>query len=120
MKLTKIILLIAGLLLVLSLIGCAEQATPEAQSTATAYAYPAPLNDPAEVAASLTAIPADDAAATHDSTVPSEDALDPEPTEAVAAEPQVDNCVECHTDQQTLIDTADPVAEIESENEGEG
>jgi hypothetical protein len=38
----------------------------------------------------------------------------------VAAEPQVDYCIECHTDQQTLIDTADPVAEVVSENEGEG
>jgi cytochrome c peroxidase len=29
-------------------------------------------------------------------------------------------CVECHTDQAMLIDTADPVEELESENEGAG
>jgi outer membrane biosynthesis protein TonB len=114
MKLTKEILLIAGLLLALMLVGCAEQSTPVAQPTATEYAYPAPLNDPAEVAASLTAIPEDEAMEAN------EESVQPEPTEAIAAEPQVDNCVECHTDQQTLIDTADPVAEVESENEGEG
>jgi len=29
-------------------------------------------------------------------------------------------CLECHSDQQTLTDVADPVEEVESENEGEG
>ena len=114
MKLTKEILLITGLILALLLVGCAEQATPEAQPTATEYAYPAPLNDPAAVAASLTAVPEEGA------TESSEESTEPEPTEAIAAEPQVDNCIECHTDQQTLIDTVDPVAEVASENEGEG
>jgi len=114
MKLTKIYFVIAVLLLALPLTGCGGQPTLEAEPTATAYAYPPPLNDPDEVTASLTAIPDEEAEA------PTEQAPDPEPTEAVAAEPQVDNCVECHTDQQILIDSADPVAEIESENEGEG
>jgi len=114
MKLTKEILLITGLILALLLVGCAEQATPEAKPTATEYAYPAPLNDPAEVAASLTAIPEEEAAGAN------EESVEPETTEAIAAEPQVDNCIECHTDQQTLIDTVDPVAEVASENEGEG
>ena len=114
MKLIKHIFLVAGLLLVLSLLGCAEAVTPEAPATATAYAYPAPLNDPADVAASLTEVPEEGSADTN------EEPAEPEPTEAIADEPQVDNCVECHTDQQTLIDTADPVAEVESENEGEG
>ena len=114
MKLSRYAFVILGLLLVLTLMGCAEQATPEAQPTATEYAYPAPLNDPAEVAASLTEVPEEGAAESN------EEVVEPEPTEAIAAEPQVDNCVECHTDQQILIDTADPVAEVASENEGEG
>jgi hypothetical protein len=114
MKLTKEILLITGLLLTLSLVGCAEQAALEAQPTVTDYAYPAPMNDPAAVAASLTEVPEEGEADNKDEPV------EPEPTEAITAEPQVDNCVECHTDQQTLIDTSDPVAEVASENEGEG
>ena len=114
MKLNKFIFVLAVLFLALSLTGCGSQETPEAAPTVTAYAYPPPMNDPDEVAASLTAIPEEEAAA------PTEEAPDPEPTEEVALEPQVDNCVECHTDQQTLIDTTDPVAEVVSEDEGEG
>ena len=114
MKLPKLFFALAVFLLVLSLMGCSDQSTPEAQPTATAFAYPPPMNDPAELKINLTGMPKEDAVA------PKEETLDPEPAEAVVAEPQVDNCVECHTDQQTLIDTADPVAEIVSENEGEG
>ncbi len=40
----------------------------------------------------------------------------PTPTE----EPVVDNCVDCHADKDRLIDTADAVMEVISENEGEG
>jgi len=72
------------------------------------------MNDPEEVAASLTAMPGEETIAS------TEEAPIPELTEEVAAEPQVDRCVECHTDQQVLIDTANPVAEIVSENEGQG
>ena len=114
MKIPKLFFVLAVLLLVLSLVGCGGQATPEVGPTATAYTYPPPMYDPDEVAASLTAIPDEQAAA------PAEEVPAPEPTEEIAQEPQVDNCVECHTDQQTLIDTADPVAEVVSENEGEG
>lgn len=31
-----------------------------------------------------------------------------------------DTCLDCHTDKELLIDTADPVEEVVSENEGEG
>jgi hypothetical protein len=114
MKVTKLFFALAVLLLALLITGCGSQSTPVAKPTATEYAYPPPMNDPEEVAASLTAMPDEAVAAS------TEDVPDPEPTEEVAAEPQVDNCVECHTDQQALIDTADPVAEFVSENEGEG
>jgi hypothetical protein len=114
MKNPKLFYVFAVLLLALFLVGCGGQVAPEVEPAATAFAYPPPMNDPEEVAAFLTAIPEEEAA------VPAEEAPAPEPTEEVAEEPQVDNCVECHTDQQTLIDTADPVAEVVSENEGEG
>jgi hypothetical protein len=38
-----------------------------------------------------------------------------------AVVPEVENyCIDCHTNQQTLIDTAKPEGEVASENEGEG
>ena len=114
MKITKIYFLFAVLLLVISLVGCGSEPTPTAELPEVTHAYPPPMNDPEEVAASLTKMPEEEVAA------PTEETTDPEPTDEVAAEPQVDNCVECHTDQQALIDTADPVADLVSENEGEG
>jgi hypothetical protein len=41
-------------------------------------------------------------------------------TEAEPAQDSTDYCVECHSDQQMLIDSAAPVEEVESENEGAG
>mgnify|MGYP001413585802 CR=1 FL=1 len=33
---------------------------------------------------------------------------------------ETDHCLDCHTDQDRLMEIADPVVETESENEGEG
>ena len=35
-------------------------------------------------------------------------------------EPAMDECLDCHTDKDRLIQTASPVEEVESENSGEG
>lgn len=47
------------------------------------------------------------------------------PTEEAPAEPTIeplpiDNCLDCHTNKDLLIQTADPEEEVISENEGEG
>lgn len=44
----------------------------------------------------------------------------PLPSEAVSSASGTDYCLECHQDQQMLIDTAKPVVEVEPENEGAG
>lgn len=48
----------------------------------------------------------------------------PEPTEVVVETPEVeevvDYCVDCHTEKEQLIDTAKPIVEVVSENEGAG
>ncbi len=43
----------------------------------------------------------------------------PEQTETVAVA-QVDQCIECHTDKDQLIDTAAPEEEVVEESEGAG
>jgi hypothetical protein len=52
---------------------------------------------------------------------PGEETEEPAEEESAAASAQGDDaCIDCHTDKQALIDTADPVVEVESENEGAG
>ncbi len=43
-----------------------------------------------------------------------------QPAATLELPPEPDYCLDCHIDKQQLIDTADPVAEVASENEGEG
>jgi hypothetical protein len=42
------------------------------------------------------------------------------PTPTVTAQPQVNYCVECHTDKDSLIRTAKPEEEVVEESEGAG
>ncbi len=41
-------------------------------------------------------------------------------TETATAQPQVNYCVECHTDKDRLIQTAKPEEEVVEESEGAG
>ena len=44
-----------------------------------------------------------------------------EPTAEPTEEPApIDNCLDCHTNKDLLIQTADPEEEVINENEGEG
>ena len=44
----------------------------------------------------------------------------PEPDPETNTEEVLSACVECHGDQQALVDTAKPQVDLESESEGEG
>jgi hypothetical protein len=90
-------LLILGILILIGAVSCQAsnqqaEVTPELDLTATA----------------------EFAAETLPTSTPSELASENVPPQ------QVDQCLACHTDKQALLDTADPVAVVESENSGEG
>ena len=56
--------------------------------------------------------------------IPVEEDL-PVPTLEVVPEPEpeveaIDYCVDCHTEKKQLVDTAKPIVEVVSENEGAG
>lgn len=101
--------IIVGLLLVFvaaGLWGCGNSETPEApeaEAEATGVAEVEPQTEAAEVGASAEADANED---------PTEDAM--------LVEEEPDYCVECHLDQQALIDTAAPVEEVIKESEGPG
>lgn len=65
----------------------------------------------AEVVLEPTAAPATPVDEPTDTPEPVADIVDPLPA---------DECLDCHTDKDMLIDTADPEEEVISENEGEG
>jgi hypothetical protein len=55
---------------------------------------------------------------TSDTTTPAPD-IDDEVQE-LSADPETDECLECHTDKDRLIQSSDPIEEVESEDSGEG
>jgi len=103
--------------LMTAVVGCATATKPPAAPTDTVVkteeAAPAPTEERA-----LTEEP--------DPTETPEEAVEPteSPTKAPAAptggSTAESACVDCHSDQQKLIDTAKPEEPVESENEGAG
>ena len=63
------------------------------------------------------AIIAEPVAAMEEEAVVEEDTVE---TAVSPTEETIDECLSCHIDKEMLIDTADPIAEVISENEGEG
>ena len=69
----------------------------------------------------IQAVEPEDSAAEPSELAPTEETTEtPLPSEAVSSASGTDYCLECHQDQQMLIDTAKPVVEVEPENEGAG
>lgn len=67
--------------------------------------------------------PAASEAAVETAVPPTDEPATPEPIVVptlIAEIAAVDSCLECHTDKDRLIDTADPEEEVITENEGEG
>ncbi len=94
----SVLLLVLVAAAALALAGCGGQ---EAASEAVA-ALPTAVIEP-------TAVPA----------TPTKEETAVAPT-AEAELPPTDECLACHIDKEMLIQTADPIVEVISENEGEG
>jgi PBP1b-binding outer membrane lipoprotein LpoB len=100
MRMRKISLLcLLLILLALVLGGCSENPEMSDEPTETA---------PTEV---------DPTSTSADTEAPDDEAPEDDPVGAVE---EVDFCIECHSDQTMLTQTADPEVEVESESEGEG
>ena len=104
------------------LISCAVVSMPQG-STFRAQPTDVESNAVAQVPAEPTVPPESEVEET--ATIESPAVETEAPTEApveteVAAAEQVDQCVECHTDKDTLINTAAPVEEVVEESEGAG
>lgn len=90
------LIMLLGLLLLVGAVSCRADQTPEISQVDITATAPVVMEDPEPTAV-------DEGAALADQ-----------------PEENVDECLACHTDQQMLIDTADPVVDLESESSGEG
>ena len=108
----KKILLLGILLTMLLAAACSPEQPTEIPTEEVAVETEEPTVPPT---AAPTATPGEVA----EEMVETEEPADDE-TEQAANPEETSSCVECHTDQVKLMDTADPVEEGESENEGAG
>ena len=96
----SILIFLTLALLLTALIGCGPDAAPEEEEVEAS----APIGVEVAMAEELV-----------------EETAVPTSTPAVITETMtVDYCLDCHTNKDMLIDTADPEEEVISENEGEG
>jgi hypothetical protein len=119
-KKTKFLLVGLLLLLLTAVMGCSpgqpiEEAVTEIPAETELATLP-PTETPTATAESQESIEEPDESGEIEETQETEDSSD----EEAISTGQDGACVECHTDQEMLIDTADPVEEVESENEGAG
>ena len=100
----KVIYIPLGILALILLVGCGQSGTPiVSEPTNTVEISPAP-----PTAEKILPTATSEAEAVESTPV---NAQEDEPT---------DECLECHTDKQRLIDTAKPEEEVVSESSGEG
>jgi hypothetical protein len=120
----KILQILILMLLLTGLVGCAtENQTPEITQPVVEEEL-APTDTEEQVATDLPEPTEEPTEELVEELVeePTEEPAE-EPTEEMVAEPVAegeDHCLNCHTDQQMLIDTAEALEEVESENEGAG
>ena len=113
-------IMILAVILLLGLAGCAQATTPVETPTEVALLTEEPTLPPTQEPAPTEPVEEPTEEPTAEPTEDTE-TTETETTEDVANESgAADACLECHTDQQMLIDTADPVEEVESEDEGAG
>jgi len=95
----SIFILLTLALLLTALIGCGPEVAPEEEEVEapTSFGVEVAMAEEVEVTAVPTSTPA-----------------------AITETMAVDYCLDCHTNKEMLIDTADPEEEVISENEGEG
>ena len=113
MKITNALIIFNALLCIV-LVGCAsETLTPTSGPTVTQVLVEPPALPSPTISPTPTDVTEDPPTTTPEPDIPDE-------TEEVTDVPVQETCVECHSDQQSLIDTAKPQEEVVSENEGEG
>ena len=119
MKNTKLLVLLILILLLIGAWGCTTASPTSEPTAAVAQVSEAPVQTEAPV---ITEAPEETEAVIETEEPTEEPTQEPtdEPTEAAPAQVSEDACLDCHSDQQMLIDTAAPVEEVESENEGAG
>jgi hypothetical protein len=110
----KLTIILFFLLFVLVSLGCSGSGfEPTLVPTMTSQIIPTPMNDPNKVAELV-----EELLSELEEPTPVSEAEDSSDDSEPATE--VDYCIECHINQQMLIDTAKPEEAVISENEGEG